>query len=97
MERVWTETLKLRRTELLLLLQPKRPLTSVLTLPALGAGPVRMPVLPRAPYISTAPAHGYIPPGELLQPGFHRSGTGARASVLSGETVWSDPKNPFLD
>ncbi|CAF88058.1 unnamed protein product, partial [Tetraodon nigroviridis] len=48
---------------------PKRPLTSVLTLPALGAGPVRMPVLPRAPYISTAPAHGYIPPGELLQPG----------------------------
>ncbi|XP_029685374.1 spermatid perinuclear RNA-binding protein-like isoform X2 [Takifugu rubripes] len=42
---------------------PKRPLTSVLTLPALAASPVRMPIIPRAPYISTPPAHGYIPPG----------------------------------
>uniref|UniRef100_H3DH46 Uncharacterized protein n=1 Tax=Tetraodon nigroviridis TaxID=99883 RepID=H3DH46_TETNG len=54
---------------------PKRPLTSVLTLPALGAGPVRMPVLPRAPYISTAPAHGYIPPGFGAPYGYGPAGT----------------------
>ncbi|XP_008417549.1 spermatid perinuclear RNA-binding protein-like isoform X1 [Poecilia reticulata] len=42
---------------------PKRPLTSVLTIPTLAARPPRVPVLPRAPYISTAPTHGYIPPG----------------------------------
>uniref|UniRef100_A0A3Q0R9P9 Uncharacterized protein n=1 Tax=Amphilophus citrinellus TaxID=61819 RepID=A0A3Q0R9P9_AMPCI len=42
---------------------PKRPVTSVLTLPALAARPPRVPVIPRAPYISTPPAHGYIPPG----------------------------------
>uniref|UniRef100_A0A3P9PB41 Spermatid perinuclear RNA-binding protein-like n=1 Tax=Poecilia reticulata TaxID=8081 RepID=A0A3P9PB41_POERE len=40
-----------------------RPLTSVLTIPTLAARPPRVPVLPRAPYISTAPTHGYIPPG----------------------------------
>lgn len=43
--------------------QPKRPVASVLTLPALAARPPRVPVIPRAPYISTPPAHGYIPPG----------------------------------
>ncbi|XP_041643882.1 spermatid perinuclear RNA-binding protein-like isoform X1 [Cheilinus undulatus] len=42
---------------------PKRPITSVLTLPALAARPPRVPVIPRAPYISTPPPHGYIPPG----------------------------------
>ncbi|XP_044051128.1 spermatid perinuclear RNA-binding protein-like isoform X2 [Siniperca chuatsi] len=42
---------------------PKRPVASVLTLPALAARPPRVPVIPRAPYISTPPAHGYIPPG----------------------------------
>ncbi|XP_007575767.1 spermatid perinuclear RNA-binding protein-like isoform X2 [Poecilia formosa] len=42
---------------------PKRPLTSVLTIPTLAARPPRIPVLPRAPYISTPPTHGYIPPG----------------------------------
>ncbi|XP_059193071.1 spermatid perinuclear RNA-binding protein-like [Centropristis striata] len=42
---------------------PKRPITSVLTLPALAARPPRVPVIPRAPYISTPPTHGYIPPG----------------------------------
>ncbi|XP_070689833.1 spermatid perinuclear RNA-binding protein-like isoform X1 [Pempheris klunzingeri] len=42
---------------------PKRPVTSVLTLPALAARPPRVPVIPRAPYISTPPTHGYIPPG----------------------------------
>uniref|UniRef100_A0A096M3A5 Uncharacterized protein n=1 Tax=Poecilia formosa TaxID=48698 RepID=A0A096M3A5_POEFO len=41
---------------------PKRPLTSVLTIPTLAARPPRIPVLPRAPYISTPPTHGYIPP-----------------------------------
>uniref|UniRef100_A0A3B3WVR7 Uncharacterized protein n=1 Tax=Poecilia mexicana TaxID=48701 RepID=A0A3B3WVR7_9TELE len=40
-----------------------RPLTSVLTIPTLAARPPRVPVLPRAPYISTPPTHGYIPPG----------------------------------
>lgn len=50
-------------------MQPKRPVTSVLTLPALT--PVRVPVLPRAPYISTQPAHGYVPPGECFH-GNHR-------------------------
>ncbi|XP_062237307.1 spermatid perinuclear RNA-binding protein-like isoform X1 [Platichthys flesus] len=42
---------------------PKRPMASVLTLPALAARPHRLPVIPRAPYISTPPTHGYIPPG----------------------------------
>uniref|UniRef100_A0A665TUQ8 Spermatid perinuclear RNA-binding protein-like n=1 Tax=Echeneis naucrates TaxID=173247 RepID=A0A665TUQ8_ECHNA len=42
---------------------PKRPVTSVLTLPALAARPPRVPIIPRAPYISTPPTHGYIPPG----------------------------------
>ncbi|XP_037633808.1 spermatid perinuclear RNA-binding protein-like isoform X3 [Sebastes umbrosus] len=42
---------------------PKRPVASVLTLPALAARPQRVPVIPRAPYISTQPTHGYIPPG----------------------------------
>lgn len=43
---------------------PKRPLTSVLTLPALAARPPRLPVIPRAPYISSPPTHpAYIPPG----------------------------------
>ncbi|XP_005947707.1 spermatid perinuclear RNA-binding protein isoform X2 [Haplochromis burtoni] len=42
---------------------PKRPVASVLTLPALAARPPRVPIIPRAPYISTPPAHGYIPPG----------------------------------
>ncbi|XP_070820495.1 spermatid perinuclear RNA-binding protein-like isoform X1 [Chaetodon trifascialis] len=42
---------------------PKRPIASVLTLPALATRPPRVPVIPRAPYISTPPTHGYIPPG----------------------------------
>nr|XP_046241818.1 spermatid perinuclear RNA-binding protein-like [Scatophagus argus] len=42
---------------------PKRPVASVLTIPALTARPPRVPVIPRAPYISTPPTHGYIPPG----------------------------------
>ncbi|XP_063752750.1 spermatid perinuclear RNA-binding protein-like isoform X2 [Eleginops maclovinus] len=42
---------------------PKRPVASMLTLPALAARPPSVPVIPRAPYISTAPTHGYIPPG----------------------------------
>ncbi|XP_028271095.1 spermatid perinuclear RNA-binding protein-like [Parambassis ranga] len=42
---------------------PKRPVASVLTLPALAARPPRVPVIPRGPYISTPPAPGYIPPG----------------------------------
>ncbi|KAM7018762.1 spermatid perinuclear RNA-binding protein-like isoform 3-T3 [Tautogolabrus adspersus] len=42
---------------------PKRPVASMLTLPALAARPPRVPVIPRAPYISTPPTHGYIPPG----------------------------------
>nr|XP_020450811.1 spermatid perinuclear RNA-binding protein-like isoform X2 [Monopterus albus] len=42
---------------------PKRPVASVLTLPALAVRPPHVPVIPRAPYISTPPAHGYIPPG----------------------------------
>ncbi|KAM3868410.1 spermatid perinuclear RNA-binding protein-like [Diretmus argenteus] len=42
---------------------PKRPTASVLTLPAHAARPRAVPVIPRAPYISTAPTHSYIPPG----------------------------------
>ncbi|XP_036000198.1 spermatid perinuclear RNA-binding protein isoform X3 [Fundulus heteroclitus] len=42
---------------------PKRPVASVLTIPTLAARPPRLPVIPRAPYISTPPTHGYIPPG----------------------------------
>ncbi|XP_060927771.1 spermatid perinuclear RNA-binding protein-like [Limanda limanda] len=42
---------------------PKRPMTSVLTLPALAARPQRIPIIPRPPYISSPPTHGYIPPG----------------------------------
>lgn len=49
-------------------MQPKRPLASVLTLPALAARPPRVPVIPRAPYISSPPTHPtYIPPGESLR------------------------------
>ncbi|KAK1892752.1 Spermatid perinuclear RNA-binding protein [Dissostichus eleginoides] len=40
-----------------------RPVTSMLTLPALAARPPSVPILPRAPYISTQHTHGYIPPG----------------------------------
>ncbi|XP_029295223.1 spermatid perinuclear RNA-binding protein-like isoform X2 [Cottoperca gobio] len=42
---------------------PKRPVPSVLTLPALTPRPPCVPVIPRAPYMSTTPTHGYIPPG----------------------------------
>ncbi|XP_068616723.1 spermatid perinuclear RNA-binding protein-like [Brachionichthys hirsutus] len=42
---------------------PKRPVASALTFPALAARPQRVPVIPRAPYISTQLAHGYISPG----------------------------------
>ncbi|TNN52402.1 Spermatid perinuclear RNA-binding protein [Liparis tanakae] len=42
---------------------PKRPVASVMTLPALAARPTRLPVIPRAPYISTPPTHGYLPQG----------------------------------
>ncbi|XP_029016835.1 spermatid perinuclear RNA-binding protein-like isoform X2 [Betta splendens] len=42
---------------------PKQPVASVLTLPALAARPPHVPVLPRAPYISTAATHAYMPPG----------------------------------
>nr|XP_043882020.1 spermatid perinuclear RNA-binding protein-like [Solea senegalensis] len=40
---------------------PKRAVTSVLTLPVLR--PPRLPVIPRSPYISSAPTHSYLPPG----------------------------------
>ncbi|XP_047185002.1 spermatid perinuclear RNA-binding protein-like isoform X1 [Scophthalmus maximus] len=53
---------------------PKRPVTSVLTLPALAARPPRVPVLPRAPYISTPPTHGYIPPGFAAPYGYGPAG-----------------------
>uniref|UniRef100_A0A3Q2E253 Spermatid perinuclear RNA-binding protein-like n=1 Tax=Cyprinodon variegatus TaxID=28743 RepID=A0A3Q2E253_CYPVA len=42
---------------------PKRHVTTVLTIPSLAARPPRVPVIPRAPYISSPPTHGYIPPG----------------------------------
>ncbi|XP_017283376.1 spermatid perinuclear RNA-binding protein isoform X2 [Kryptolebias marmoratus] len=42
---------------------PKRPVASVLTIPTLAARPPRVPVIPRAPYISSPPTHSYIPPG----------------------------------
>ncbi|XP_026042907.1 spermatid perinuclear RNA-binding protein-like isoform X1 [Astatotilapia calliptera] len=54
---------------------PKRPVASVLTLPALAARPPRVPIIPRAPYISTPPAHGYIPPGFGAPYGYSPAGT----------------------
>lgn len=54
---------------------PKRPLTSVLTLPALATRPPRVPVIPRAPYISTPPTPGYIPPGFSAPYGYSPAGT----------------------
>ncbi|XP_068166777.1 spermatid perinuclear RNA-binding protein-like isoform X2 [Antennarius striatus] len=54
---------------------PKRPVTSVLTLPALAARPQRVPVIPRAPYISTQPTHGYISPGFGAPYGYSPAGT----------------------
>ncbi|XP_071339961.1 spermatid perinuclear RNA-binding protein-like isoform X2 [Trachinotus anak] len=54
---------------------PKRPMASVLTLPALAARPPRVPVIPRAPYISTPPTHGYIPPGFGAPYGYSPAGT----------------------
>ncbi|XP_030272871.1 spermatid perinuclear RNA-binding protein-like isoform X2 [Sparus aurata] len=53
---------------------PKRPVASVLTLPALAARPPRVPVIPRAPYISTPPTHGYIPPGFGAHYGYSPAG-----------------------
>ncbi|XP_047448558.1 spermatid perinuclear RNA-binding protein-like isoform X2 [Mugil cephalus] len=55
--------------------QPKRPVASVLTLPALATRPPRVPIIPRAPYISTPPTHGYIPPGFGTPYGYSPAGT----------------------
>uniref|UniRef100_A0A671X6Z4 Spermatid perinuclear RNA-binding protein-like n=1 Tax=Sparus aurata TaxID=8175 RepID=A0A671X6Z4_SPAAU len=54
--------------------RPNPPVTSVLTLPALAARPPRVPVIPRAPYISTPPTHGYIPPGFGAHYGYSPAG-----------------------
>ncbi|KAM4616261.1 spermatid perinuclear RNA-binding protein-like isoform 2-T2 [Polymixia lowei] len=42
---------------------PKRPMATVLTLPAHAARPRAVPVIPRTPYITPTPTHSYIPPG----------------------------------
>ncbi|MED6271421.1 hypothetical protein CHARACLAT_019996 [Characodon lateralis] len=62
---------------------PKRPLTSMLTIPTLAARPPRVPVIPRAPYISTPPTHGYIPPGFGAPYGYSPAGPLAAYSLPS--------------
>ncbi|CAG5919336.1 unnamed protein product [Menidia menidia] len=54
---------------------PKRPVSSVLTIPTLAARPPRVPVIPRAPYISAPPTHGYIPPGFGAPYGYSPAGS----------------------
>ncbi|MEQ2171966.1 hypothetical protein GOODEAATRI_015998 [Goodea atripinnis] len=63
--------------------RPKRPLTSMLTIPTLAARPPRVPVIPRAPYISTPPTHGYIPPGFGAPYGYSPAGPLAAYSKLT--------------
>uniref|UniRef100_A0A3Q3WNR8 Uncharacterized protein n=1 Tax=Mola mola TaxID=94237 RepID=A0A3Q3WNR8_MOLML len=55
--------------------RPNPPVTSVLTLPSLAARPPRLPIIPRAPYISNPPTHGYIPPGFGALYGYSPAGT----------------------
>ncbi|XP_054628374.1 spermatid perinuclear RNA-binding protein-like isoform X2 [Dunckerocampus dactyliophorus] len=53
---------------------PKRATASVLTLPALATRPLQAPVIPRAPYVGTPPAHGYVPSGFGAPFGFSLAG-----------------------
>ncbi|XP_061881149.1 spermatid perinuclear RNA-binding protein-like isoform X3 [Entelurus aequoreus] len=53
---------------------PKRPMTSVLTLPPLAAGPLQVSLIPRASFASTPPPHAYIPSGFGAPFGFSPAG-----------------------
>ncbi|XP_047236263.1 spermatid perinuclear RNA-binding protein-like [Girardinichthys multiradiatus] len=71
---------------------PKRPLTSMLTIPTLAARPPRVPVIPRAPYISTPPTHGYIPPGFGAPYGYSPAGPLAAYSGLYIDSAYYQPQ-----
>uniref|UniRef100_A0A3B4Z8I7 Spermatid perinuclear RNA-binding protein-like n=1 Tax=Stegastes partitus TaxID=144197 RepID=A0A3B4Z8I7_9TELE len=71
---------------------PKRPVASVLTLPALAARPPRVPVIPRAPYISTPPTHGYIPPGFGAPYGYSPAGALPAYSGLYIDSAYYQPQ-----
>ncbi|XP_069562029.1 spermatid perinuclear RNA-binding protein-like isoform X1 [Brachyistius frenatus] len=71
---------------------PKRPVTSMLTLPALAARPPRLPIIPRAPYISTPPTHGYIPPGFGAPYGYSPAGALPAYSSLYIDSAYYQPQ-----
>uniref|UniRef100_A0A7N8YM05 Spermatid perinuclear RNA-binding protein-like n=1 Tax=Mastacembelus armatus TaxID=205130 RepID=A0A7N8YM05_9TELE len=71
---------------------PKRPVASVLTLPTLAARPPRLPVIPRAPYISTPPTHGYIPPGFGAPYGYTPAGALPAYSGLYIDSAYYQPQ-----
>uniref|UniRef100_A0A3P8U200 Uncharacterized protein n=1 Tax=Amphiprion percula TaxID=161767 RepID=A0A3P8U200_AMPPE len=71
---------------------PKRPVASVLTLPALAARPPQVPVIPTAPYISTPPTHGYIPPGFGAPYGYSPAGALPAYSGLYIDSAYYQPQ-----
>ncbi|KAM4578367.1 spermatid perinuclear RNA-binding protein-like [Fundulus diaphanus] len=71
---------------------PKRPVTSVLTIPTLATRPPRIPVIPRAPYISTPPTHGYIPPGFGAPYGYSPAGHLPAYSGLYIDSAYYQPQ-----
>ncbi|XP_034086180.1 spermatid perinuclear RNA-binding protein-like isoform X3 [Gymnodraco acuticeps] len=71
---------------------PPRPVTSMLTLPALAARPPIVPVLPRAPYISTQHTHGYIPPGFGAPYGYSPAGALPHYGGLYIDSAYYQPQ-----
>ncbi|KAM9858653.1 spermatid perinuclear RNA-binding protein-like [Aulostomus maculatus] len=71
---------------------PKRPVASMLTLPALTTRPLRVPVIPRAPYISTPPTHGYMPPGYGAPYGYGPTGTLPAYGGLYFDSAYYQPQ-----
>uniref|UniRef100_A0A3Q2Q1M4 Spermatid perinuclear RNA-binding protein-like n=1 Tax=Fundulus heteroclitus TaxID=8078 RepID=A0A3Q2Q1M4_FUNHE len=69
-----------------------RPVASVLTIPTLAARPPRLPVIPRAPYISTPPTHGYIPPGFGAPYGYSPAGHLPAYSGLYIDSAYYQPQ-----
>uniref|UniRef100_A0A3Q2CV76 Spermatid perinuclear RNA-binding protein-like n=1 Tax=Cyprinodon variegatus TaxID=28743 RepID=A0A3Q2CV76_CYPVA len=71
---------------------PKRHVTTVLTIPSLAARPPRVPVIPRAPYISSPPTHGYIPPGFGAPYGYSPAGHLPAYSGLYIDSAYYQPQ-----
>ncbi|KAM9393347.1 spermatid perinuclear RNA-binding protein-like [Pholidichthys leucotaenia] len=71
---------------------PKRPVASVLTLPPLAARPPRVSVIPRAPYITTPPPHGYIPPGFGAPYGYSPAGAFPAYGGLYIDSAYYQPQ-----